>query len=85
RSPRTLAGVRADGTVLLVTIDGRRPSYSRGATLLESARVLRSLGAREGLALDGGGSTTMAAGSRLVGRPSGGAQRAVSDALVVTP
>ena len=84
RAPRTLAGVRADGTVLLVTIDGRRPRYSRGATLIESARILRSLGAREGLALDGGGSTTMVAGSRVVGRPSEGAQRAVSDALVVT-
>ena len=84
RAPRTLAGVRADGTVLLVTIDGRQPGYSRGATLLESARVLRSLGAREGLALDGGGSTTMVAGSKLVGRPSDGSQRPVSDALVVT-
>jgi len=84
RAPRTLVGVRADGTVLLVTIDGRRPGYSRGATLLESARVLRSLGAREGLALDGGGSTTMVAGSKLVGRPSDGSQRPVSDALVVT-
>jgi len=84
RAPRTLAGVRADGTILLVTIDGRRPGYSRGATLLESARVLRSLGAREGLALDGGGSTTMVAGSRIVGRPSDGAQRAVGDALLVT-
>lgn len=85
RSPRTLAGVRADGTVLLVTIDGRKPGYSRGATLLESARVLRSLGAREGLALDGGGSTTMVARSKVVGRPSDGAQRPVSDAVVVTP
>jgi len=84
RAPRTLAGVRADGTVLLVTIDGRQPGYSRGATLLESARVLRSLGAREGLALDGGGSTTMVAGSKVVGRPSDGSQRPVSDALVVT-
>ena len=32
RQPRTLAGVRADGTVLLVTVDGRRPGWSAGMT-----------------------------------------------------
>ncbi len=84
RGPRTLAGVRADGTILLVTVDGRQPRWSRGATLLESARLLRSLGARNGMALDGGGSTTMVVGSRVLGRPSDGSQRPVSDALVVT-
>jgi hypothetical protein len=29
RQPRTLAGVRADGTLLLVTVDGRRPGGAR--------------------------------------------------------
>ncbi len=84
RGPRTLAGVRADGTILLVTVDGRQPRWSRGATLLESARLLRSLGARNGMALDGGGSTTMVVGSKVLGRPSDGSERPVSDALVVT-
>ena len=30
RHPRTLAGVKSDGTVLLVTVDGRRPGWSAG-------------------------------------------------------
>jgi hypothetical protein len=86
RHPRTMAGVRADGGLLLVTIDGRRPGWSAGATLLEAARVMRSLGAREALNLDGGGSTAMAVRGRAVNRPSDpGGERPVSDGLVVLP
>ena len=44
RNPRTLAGVRRDGRILLVTIDGRRPGWSAGVTLPEAARVMQSLG-----------------------------------------
>ena len=39
RQPRTLAGVRADGRLLLVTVDGRRPGWSAGVTLPEAARA----------------------------------------------
>jgi hypothetical protein len=86
RGPRTLAGVRANGDLLLVTIDGRAPGISAGVTLPEAARVMRRLGARDALNLDGGGSTTMAVGNRVVNRPSDrGGPRAVSDALVVVP
>jgi hypothetical protein len=86
RNPRTLAGVRADGRLLLVTIDGRRPGWSAGATLAEAARVMRSLGARDALNLDGGGSTAMAVRGRVVNRPSDPTgERPVSDALVVLP
>jgi Phosphodiester glycosidase len=86
RHPRTLAGVRADGRLLLVTVDGRRPGWSAGVTLLEAARLMRSLGAREALNLDGGGSTSMAVRGRTVSRPSDPTgERHVSDALVVLP
>jgi hypothetical protein len=86
RHPRTLAGVRADGPLLLVTIDGRRPGWSAGVTLREAARVMRSLGARQALNLDGGGSTAMAVRGRVVSRPSDPTgERPVSDSLVVLP
>jgi Phosphodiester glycosidase len=86
RHPRTLAGVRADGRLLLVTVDGRQPGWSAGVTLPEAARVMRSLGARDALNLDGGGSTAMAVRGRTVNRPSDrGGERRVSDALVVLP
>jgi hypothetical protein len=85
RQPRTLAGVRADGTVLLVTVDGRRRGWSAGVTLVEAARVMRSLGARDALNLDGGGSSTMTVGRRVVNRPSDGFERAVSDGVFALP
>jgi Phosphodiester glycosidase len=86
RHPRTLAGVRSDGTLLLVTVDGRRPGWSAGVTLNEAARVMRSLGARDALNLDGGGSTAMAVRGRTVSRPSDPTgERPVSDALMVLP
>ena len=86
RHPRTLAGVRADGRLLLVTVDGRRPGWSAGVTLNEAARMMRSLGARDALNLDGGGSTAMAVRGRTVNRPSDPTgERPVSDALVVLP
>jgi hypothetical protein len=86
RHPRTLAGVRRDGTILLVTVDGRRPGWSAGVTLPEAARVMRSLGARNALNLDGGGSTGMVVRGELVSRPSDpSGERAVSDGIFVLP
>jgi Phosphodiester glycosidase len=84
RNPRTLAGVTADGDVLLVAIDGRRPGHSVGASFAESAGVMRALGARDALNLDGGGSTGMTVGADLVTRPSDATgERPIADAIVI--
>jgi hypothetical protein len=85
RQPRTMAGVGRSGQLLLVTVDGRQPGVSEGATLVEEAALMRSLGAVSAVNLDGGGSTTMVAGGALVNRPSGGAERADGDFVVVLP
>jgi hypothetical protein len=86
RQPRTLAGVRADGTILLVTVDGRRPGWSVGMTLHEAARLMRSLGARDALNLDGGGSSAMTVRGEVVSRPSDrGGEREVSDGVYAIP
>jgi hypothetical protein len=90
RNPRTLAGVRADGTLLLVTVDGRAPDWSVGMTLREAARLMRSLGALDALNLAGGSSTAMTVRGELVNRPSdrvGGrpVERRVSNGLFVMP
>lgn len=84
-NPRTLAGVTATGELLLVTVDGRRPGWSAGVSLRDAARVMLALGARDALNLDGGGSTTMVVGGRVVNRPSDRSERAVGDAVVVGP
>jgi Phosphodiester glycosidase len=86
RHPRTLAGVKRDGTLLFVTVDGRRPGWSAGVTLPEAAHVMRSLGARNALNLDGGGSSGMVVRGELVSRPSDpSGERAVSDGIFVLP
>jgi exopolysaccharide biosynthesis protein len=85
-NPRTLAGVRSDGKLLLVTVDGRRRGWSTGLSLVSAARLMRSFGAREALNLDGGGSSGMTVGRRVVSRPSDRAgERPVGDGLFVLP
>lgn len=82
RHPRTAAGVKPDGHVVLVTVDGRQFG-SVGMTLEELAQLMVELGCRDALNLDGGGSTTMWVRGRVVNRPSGGSQRPVANALLV--
>ncbi|MBK9180417.1 MAG: cell wall-binding repeat-containing protein [Acidimicrobiales bacterium] len=85
-APRTLVGWTADGTMLWVAVDGRRPGHSSGVTLPEATQLLVSLGAVEGINLDGGGSTTFVVGGGVQNRPSDSAgERPVSNALVVLP
>ncbi|ONI48109.1 hypothetical protein AN643_03305 [Candidatus Epulonipiscioides saccharophilum] len=58
RHPRTLiATTDKFGELLLITIDGR--IYSAGATHREVIDILKNLGAKNAMYLDGGGSTTM--------------------------
>ena len=45
RHPRTAVGQLADGRILLVVVDGRRPGYSVGMTNFELAQALVRLGA----------------------------------------
>lgn len=59
RHPRTAIGQRANGDIVLVTVDGRRAA-SRGMTANELANLMIKLGCVIAVNLDGGGSTTMA-------------------------
>jgi hypothetical protein len=84
RHPRTMIGTRPDGSVWLVTVDGRQPELSAGMTLLEIREFARRLGLTNALNLDGGGSTTMWVAGQVLNRPSDAAgPRKVSDALLV--
>jgi len=83
RGPRSAVGQRADGSVLLVTTDGRQPGYSVGMTNFELALALVRLGAVRGMALDGGGSSTLAFEGTVLNSPSDGKERAISTALML--
>jgi hypothetical protein len=75
--------VTGEGVLLLVTVDGRQKTLSRGATLAELAALLLRLGARDAVNLDGGGSTALAVRDALVNAPSEGKERPVANALLV--
>ena len=83
RHPRTGIGQRADGSVLLVATDGRQPGYSVGMTNFEFAQTLARLGAVRGMALDGGGSTTLAFEGTVLNRPSDGRERSVANSFML--
>ena len=82
RNPRTAVGQLANGRVIMVATDGRRPGYSVGMTNFELAQTLVRLGAVTGSAFDAGGSTTVAFEGQLLNRPSDSSgERAVSTSL----
>ncbi len=92
RHPRTAAGLSRKGKrVLFVVVDGRQAPYSDGMTIRELATLMRALGARDALNLDGGGSTTFvyrdpaAPGElRMGNRPSDKeGERAVGNAVAI--
>lgn len=59
-APRTAVGVKADGTVFFVVVDGRnKPAGMEGVTLPELAEIMYYFGAVDAFNLDGGGSSTM--------------------------
>ncbi len=87
-NPRTCIGIKPDGTTMVLALDGRRPGWSAGLGLTETAEYLVSLGCTTVVNMDGGGSTMIA--SRLPGKeskatvknaPSEGSQRAVTNGL----
>lgn len=84
RDPRTAIGIKKDGTVLLLTVDGRQPGYSAGFTGKELAEYLINCGVRDAAMLDGGASTEMLLEGRLVSRPSfKGQERDVAGGILV--
>lgn len=92
RHNRTAVGIREDGTVLLVVADGRFKE-AEGLSLPELQQILRWLGCRDALNLDGGGSSTMYLNNNELqgvanfpsdnGRFDHAGERAVSNAVLV--
>jgi len=86
--PRTLIGLKADGTVVIAVIDGRVEKYSNGASLAKCAEFMISEGAVQAINLDGGGSSTFIIndGSKFVTEnyPSDGELRDLPISLLIT-
>lgn len=88
RHPRSCVGTKADGTVLLMVVDGRQ-SRAAGMALCELAYAARLMGAADAINLDGGGSSTLwTKGQGIVNAPSDRmlffrSERPVCNAIVV--
>lgn len=88
RHNRTAIGIKQDGTVCLVTVDGRS-RMSAGMSLDELSSTLSWWGCVDALNFDGGGSTTLWVKNKIVNYPSDNGrfdhqgERKVSSCLLV--
>lgn len=84
RDPRTAIGIKKDGSVLLITVDGRQPGYSAGVTAKELGAFLLELGVENAAMLDGGASTEMIIEGKIINRPSHkGEERSLAGGLMI--
>ncbi len=85
QQPRTAIGQRADGIVILMTVDGRGSNGSIGINYADMISIFEQCGCINAANLDGGGSTTLYANGTIVNDPatrSSAGQREVYDAIV---
>lgn len=59
RHPRSAIYTKKDGTIVFITVDGRSEGNAAGVSIPELAFLIRILGGKEAINLDGGGSTTL--------------------------
>lgn len=80
RAPRTAVGILRNGNVLFAVLDGRQ-AHSKGMMLDEFARFLIGMDVVEAVNFDGGGSSELVIGGKIVNSPSDGMERPVATAL----
>lgn len=86
--PRTAIGIRKDGSVFVIVVDGRQET-GYGVTLNEIASVMKDMGAVEAMTFDGGGSSTMVVREpgnsevTVINSPSDGSERRVANSLLI--
>jgi exopolysaccharide biosynthesis protein len=84
--PRTAIGIKANGSVFTIVIDGRQ-KHSVGVTLTELGKIMKDFGAVEAMTFDGGGSSAMMVRNpgdemaSIINRPSDSRERSVANAL----
>jgi hypothetical protein len=84
KAPRTAMGYTADNRLIILVIQGRSPGQSDGATLLQTATLMKNLGCLKALNFDGGGSSCMLINGKETIHPSDdGGQRPIPFVFVV--
>lgn len=82
RNPRTAVGVTGGGRLIFIVVEGRSV-WSAGLFLDEVADLLVDRGAKTGMNLDGGGSSGLYAGGKILSRLSDGKERSLSNAILI--
>lgn len=87
--PRVAIGTKADGSIIMMVIDGRAPGFSEGVSYNDFGKVLKDMGVVNALCLDGGGSSTFVAKlpgemtRKVLNRPSDGSERKTANGLLL--
>ena len=85
QQPRTAIGQRADGIIILMTVDGRGSNGSIGINYADMISIFEQCGCINAANLDGGGSTTLYENGRIINDPAtrnSDGERTVYDAIV---
>lgn len=90
RHPRTIFAQKPNRNMLFIVVDGRKtwPKYAvpeKGMTAKEEAQLCKYLGCRCAVNFDGGGSSEMIVGAKIMNRPSDGGERRIGTCLATYP
>lgn len=69
KHPRSAIAITKDKRVLLITVDGRSPGNAIGMNIPELAHLIKTIGGKTALNLDGGGSTTLYLNGNILNHP----------------
>lgn len=87
KHPRSAVVLTKDGKVLFIVVDGRMKGKSEGINIPELTHMIRILGGKDALNLDGGGSSTLWSETLpengIANTPCGSAERKVANSLCV--
>ncbi|TCO87124.1 uncharacterized protein DUF2233 [Bacteroides heparinolyticus] len=87
KHPRSAVVLTGNKKILLIVVDGRRKGKAEGVSIPELTHMVRVLGGKDALNLDGGGSSTLWSASLpdegIANTPSGKVERKVANSLCV--
>lgn len=83
RNPRTVIGFNEDSTLIyFIVVDGRQAGFSIGIGMNELVDFMMTIGVKNAVNLDGGGSSTMVVRHSVKNSPSDGGERAVANSVL---
>jgi exopolysaccharide biosynthesis protein len=83
KHPRTAMGYTSDNKLIILVVQGRFPGTAEGASLVHMAEMLKDLGCKEALNLDGGGSSCLLINGKETIAPSDKVQRSVPAVFMI--